>query len=361
MKILYVYDKLPQVYQSYLLQLLNEIKKIYNINVSVYDYDKAADINFKTYSFFDYIQRALFKFRLTKVKSRDIAVMSKYDIIHLQHSYLFAKFLPFQLLRKENRPKIVITLRGSDTYMKPWIENRWKDFYNNKSQIVDAFITMSKHQKQYLQSWGIPGNKIYVVPISFGNRFVLTGKYPNSKKMKLVSAFRMVWEKNIDKCLRFAKTLKEKNIPFSYDIYGEGNDLSQLYYLIDRYNLEGFVFPKGVVKNTNLKEKLRSYDFFVQLSLSEAFPTTVLEAQSFGVPCIVSSVDGLPEAVLNNKTGIIDYADSLEILAERCLDIWNDKEKYKQYSENGINFVNANFSIENEIERLSKLYDNLMY
>src|SRR5690606_20483607 len=107
----------------------------------------------------------------------------------------------------------------------------------------------SQNQKEYLTRWGVSEDKIEVIPISFGNKSDAQPKYPNTDKLRLVSAFRMTWEKNIEGTLRFAKTLKEKNIDFSFDIYGNGSDLGQLYYLIDRFDLNNHVFLKGKIEN----------------------------------------------------------------------------------------------------------------
>ena len=357
MKILYIYEKMPSTYQQYLSNLLLLVKESLDVKTLAYSKKKKSDYAIHTYGFQDYFQRFLYKLNLTKYKTLDIKVFYQFDIIHLQHSFLFNKIKP--LLSNAKKPKMVITLRGGDTYVKPWTSQSWVNFYNN-SEHVDAFITMSEHQKQYLhQNWNVPLSKIHVIPISFGNHSNAQQKYPNTRKLKLVSAFRMTWEKNIEGTVQFAKILKDKNINFQYDIYGDGEDMGQLYYLVDRYDLTQHIAIKGKVDNDVLKSKLVDYDFFVQLSFSEAFPTSVLEAQSLGLPCVVSDSGGLPEAVLKNKTAIVcDYSEN-EKMVQKCLEIWNDKELYFEYSKNAIEYVNTNFTLRHEQERLTKLYNDL--
>ena len=357
MKILYVYEKMPGIYQKYLSNLLSSIKSVADVKTLSYLKSEEADFNVKTYGFRDNCQRLLYKLGLSKFKCLDLKTMATFEIIHLQHSYLHSKLIPLLGANKKN--KIVITLRGADTYIKPWVDQRWNFFYKNYGNKVDAFITMSHHQKEYLTRWGVSPERIHVIPISFGLHSNTLPKYPNEDKLKLVSAFRMTWEKNIEGTIQFAKILKEKNIPFQYDIYGDGNDLGQLYYLIDRYNLHDQIIVKGKIENDELKIKLRDYDFFVQLSLSEALPTSVLEAQSIGLPCIVSDSNGLPEAVLANKTAIVNKYSNITELVDGTISLWKDKELYFQYSAAAITFVNENFTIEREIERLNELYKKL--
>ena len=150
--------------------------------------------------------------------------------------------------------------------------------------------------------------------------------------------------------------MKDRGVPFTFDIYGDGNDLGQLLYFIDYYQLNDYVFVKGKVDNDLLKSKLLEYDFFVQLSYSEAFPTSVLEAQSLGIPCVVSNSGGLPEAVVENKTALVDNYKNIETLVSETIDLYNDSERYFDFSKNAIEFVNENFAINNEIDRLTNLY-----
>jgi glycosyltransferase involved in cell wall biosynthesis len=358
MKILYIYDKFPSSYQEYLINLLDAIRKKAKIKTLVYNKKAKADYSINRYGFRDSFQTLMHKLKLSKFKSIDVRCFSKFDIIHLQHSYLWRKVEPFKKL-KGNKPKIVITLRGGDTYVKPWLDKNWQDFYKYSSNI-DAFVVMSQHQKKYLcEKWNVPFSKIHVIPISFGEKSTINPKYPNSGKLRLVSAFRMTWEKNIQGTIQLAKILKERKIDFEWDIYGDGKDLGQLYYLVDRYNLNDSVKPMGILDNDTLKGGLPNYDFFVQLSLSEAFPTTVLEAQAAGLPCIVSNSGGLPEAVLNDETAIVlDHNDYIGFV-DGIINLKEDREKYFTFSKNAINYVNNNYTIDAEIKKLTSLYEKL--
>lgn len=358
MKILYVYDKMPSTYQKYLFNLLVLIKNQLSVNVLTYEDNAFADHCVKRYGFRDYFQYLLYKLSISSYKSIDEKYMHNYDIIHLQHSYLWRKLRVLTKFQKS--PKIIITLRGGDTYIKPWGSESWEIFYRN-SEFVSAFITMSDHQKRYLTRWGVDPEKIHVIPISFGKYSDALPKYPNTKKLKLVSAFRMTWEKNIEGTVRFASILHKKGVPFHYDIYGDGLDLGQLYYLIDKYELNPYITVKGKIDNETLKKELVQYDFFVQLSLSEALPTSILEAQSIGLPCIVSDSGGLPEAVIKGKTAIVHQYQELEIMVTETLTIWSDKALYYSYSQNAIAFVNDNFTLEHETQRLTKLYKELVF
>ncbi len=288
-------------------------------------------------------------------------VREKTDIIHLQHSYLHSEVVQLLQRPRDSRPKVIITLRGADTYVRPWERDSWKDFYRNHGNQVDAFITMSEHQRQYLHTkWGVEKERIHVIPISFGAPFEVIPKTPAPDALNLVSVFRMCWEKNIAGNLQFVKALKDRNIPVTYSIYGDGPDLGQLYYLRDQYGLTEEVRVFGKVPNSTLKEKLRSYDFILQLSHSEAFPTSVLEAQSFGLPAIVSNNGGLPEMIKDQWNGVVVPPDNMATGVQKVISIWKDPNVFKTMSENAIAQSHQKYTIAREMEQLMALYKSVL-
>ena len=345
---------MPGVYQHYLNVLLQKAREVMSIKTLNYDASDFSDYSIIRYGWRDRFQHLLFKLHLSTAPSLDLKIMQEFDIVHIQHSFLWKRLIP--LLELKKRPKIVITLRGGDTYLKPWTFIRMAEYFEGKSHLIDAFVVMSQHQKDYLMRWGVSEHKIQVIPISFGGHSAVEPKRPTENKLKLISAFRMTWEKNIQGHIQFANILKKKNIAFEYDIYGEGKDLDQLYYLVDRYNLQSFVNIKGKISNEALQNVFVNYDFCVQLSISESLGMSVIEAQSKGVPCIVSDAGGLPEVVLEGETGLIGKLDELATLVDSCIELWSDAEKYASYSKKALHHVNSRYTLAHELMRLEKLY-----
>lgn len=368
MKIFQVFESYPLFYQPYIPPTLDVLSKQKDLISKIIAFQGQKDQNGIEIlpSYYKRVAREFYfnttnnydkKFNLLEIKS----IKEKVDIIHIQHSFLFNKVISILELPKESRPKIIITLRGGDTYIKPWISKRWKDFYKNYGENVDAFVVMSEDQKKYLTRWDVPSENIHVIPISFGHKFKATAKTPNEETMKIVSVFRMCWEKNIADNLKLIKQIKASGINIQYDVYGDGKDIGQLYYLLDRYNLNDSVNVKGKVENEILKNKLKEYDFILQLSHSESFGMSVVEAQTHGVPAIVSLADGLNESVLDEKTGFVFERDfSFTKEAHRIIELWKDKNRYLEMSQNAIDFSQSSFNVDVEVSKLLKLYSSLI-
>lgn len=280
------------------------------------------------------------------------------DVVHLHHSFLFKYFGGISKINSKKRPKIIVTLRGSDTYLRPWYDERWLNFYMNSSDKIDAFVVMSEHQKKYLQKWGVAEDKIKVIPASIKSR-PSEPKELKSGVIKIVSSFRMTWEKNIEGNLRVIRHLIDKGYKVNYDIYGRGHDIGELYFMIDKYNLHDDVSIKGKVENNEYLNLLKCYDFYLQLSKSESLSISTVEAQSLGLPAIISDSRGMPETILEGKSGFSVPFTETEAAAKKLSELIENKDVYVQFSKAAIKNANSKFTNKVEVDSYINLYKSL--
>lgn len=363
-KLVYLFEPYPIFYQPYIQHVVRRINALKNIDFSIKAFVKNGEIDPNVEIFPSYFKRRLYKLCSFKPSyKRHLSYpelrLFDYDIIHVQHSFLALKLQGLLKVDPLKRPKIVVTLRGSDTYVKPWKSKKWQQFYKNNSSLVDAFIVMSSHQKAYVEKWGISPDRIHVIPISFGEPFQISPKNPNKDIIKIVSVFRMCWEKNIDGNLRVIKHLKENGHKVQYDMFGDGSDREQALFLVDKYALNEVVTIHGRVPNEILSKQLHEYDFYLQLSHSESLGMSVIEAQANGIPAVVSNAGGLPEIVEHNKTGFVVDSFAVENAANYMIQLSKSKEDYFRSSEAAIQRAQSNFNIDLEMEKLMALYKSL--
>lgn len=363
----YVFQSYPVFYQPYIPPVVNSLFRHNGIELRVkvfkgpvgHNVVKLPSYNFRRIyeTLYQLMKRHPKKLNFLEIKS----LKENVDIIHIQDSFLHQKIFGLLSLPIQERPKIIITLRGSDTYVKPWLQQRWFEFYKGQAMHVDAFIVMSNHQKNYLcRKWGISKNKIHVIPISLHSTKNLPPKQRNKKTIRISSAYRMCWEKNIEGNLRVVRILKEKGFKVKYDLYGDGPDVGQVFYLIEKYEIQEEVVYHGKVKHDKLIEALQKSDFYLQLSHSESLGMSVIEAQSLGLPVIVSTADGLPEAIQNGVTGYAVRPEDSEQASQHIIDLWGNESMYEMFSKQSIKFVNTNFTMQKEIDSLVGVYKNLL-
>jgi len=82
----------------------------------------------------------------------------------------------------------------------------------------------------------------------------------------------------------------------------------------------------GNVAHRELMAHYKRASVFVISSLSDAFPLTVVEAMASGVPVVASAVGGIPEAVLNEESGLLVEPNSPKAFATALARVLADTE-----------------------------------
>ena len=152
--------------------------------------------------------------------------------------------------------------------------------------------------------------------IKNGAVFLYTGRVSKDKNIEfMIEAF--------EKALEYEKKM-------NFVITGDGPDLEELK---KKYKKSDRVIFTGKIEHKRLPELYNSVDYFMFASTTDTFGMSVLEAQSCGVPAIVSDIGGPKEIIINNETGIILPLDkeiwSIKI-AEKAKTILNNSEEYKK-------------------------------
>lgn len=128
--------------------------------------------------------------------------------------------------------------------------------------------------------------------------------YHAGDKIRFASFGLLRHLKGHDIFIEACRMLKEKGIPFSYTIYGNGEFGLSLKELILKYKLTEDV--KILNYSGNVCFEMQKYDFIVHPSRFESFGYVPVEAMSVKVPVIVSHEGGLKE-VVNEASGYISF------------------------------------------------------
>jgi glycosyltransferase involved in cell wall biosynthesis len=104
---------------------------------------------------------------------------------------------------------------------------------------------------------------------------------------------------------------------------------------------------------------LKTFDIYVQPSLSEGLGTTVLDAMACRLPVIASRVGGLCEVIEDQRTGILVPPDQPSQLAAAILQILGSSEKAAAMGLAGRRRVEESFACERMIDAYSSLYQEL--
>ena len=96
-------------------------------------------------------------------------------------------------------------------------------------------------------------------------------------------------------------------------------------------------------KENYVRDFLNEIDIYALISGIDMAPLTLLEAQLMQKPVIATNVGGIPELIINNKTGILVPPNDPEKLADAINDLLVDKVKSEKLK------LNANIFVKNNI------------
>ena len=105
---------------------------------------------------------------------------------------------------------------------------------------------------------------------------------------------------------------------------------------------------------------IKSSSIVVVPSRMESLPTTVKEAFYLNVPVIGTDVGGIPELIINNKTGIIIPPENPYKLAQAVNELLSNKEKAKELATNGNTFVKNNMTWNVILPKYIQFYEDLL-
>jgi glycosyltransferase involved in cell wall biosynthesis len=110
------------------------------------------------------------------------------------------------------------------------------------------------------------------------------------------------------------------------EILGEGGEEQKLKAIIEKHSLQDVVSLCGVVGN--IEAKYRKAAIFVLSSHYEGTPNALLEAMSYGLPCVVSdSQTGSAKLITHRENGLIFTSGDSADLADKMLFLINNPDK----------------------------------
>lgn len=117
--------------------------------------------------------------------------------------------------------------------------------------------------------------------------------------IKLATISRISKEKGFERMLKFEQMLKDANIDFIWDLYGDGTTR----YAKAVLPKMKYINFKGVTDKP--KEIVKQYDYLVQLSDTEGFPYSIYEAMQQKVAVIATDFPSIHEMITDGKNGFI--------------------------------------------------------
>lgn len=158
--------------------------------------------------------------------------------------------------------------------------------------------------------------------------------------------------------LQFLNVFSQLLIKFptlKYIIAGDGPEKNAITERIKKLNLTNQVFIAGIV--SPIAPLIRLADIAILPSHREPLGMFQIESQYFQIPTLATEVDGIPETIEHQKTGLLtkDTEEEWRNAIEWAI---LNQEKMKGYAVAGKIFVEEKFSIKKNIDTIIELIKN---
>lgn len=111
---------------------------------------------------------------------------------------------------------------------------------------------------------------------------------------------------------------------------------------------------------TRIPELLSASDVCVLSSRNEGFSNAVLEYMAAGNPVVTTDVGGVREAVIEGESGFIVPVGDDAQMADRLVQLLNDRNLRTRFGERGREVVAAKFSLAARLRETERLYSELL-
>lgn len=253
----------------------------------------------------------------------------KIDVVFAQYGHVGAAVLN---ACKYAKIPLVVHFHGRDSSAYDVVKD-------NKSKYLDMFgyatsiIAVSHTMVQMLIGLGCPKEKIVYAPCAPDDGFACIT--PSFNKHMFLSVGRFVDKKAPYLTLFAFKRVVEKEPSATLIMAGDGPLLPCCKAIAKELEIEQKVYFPGAVNSEQIKKWLSECLAYVQHSVRaedgdmEGTPVAVMEALLSGVPVVSTLHAGIPDVVIDGKTGLLSKEHDTYSMSENMLKLIQTKDLAK--------------------------------
>lgn len=186
-----------------------------------------------------------------------------------------------------------------------------------------GFIAQTKRSKEYKEK--IFGSKLRIEVIPNALPDLINDTEVNAQKSnKIIYVGRFAWEKDPEILICSMAFVTKKHPNWVLEMAGTGPLLNPMKELVKTLNLESNIVFLGMV--SHVATLYKSADVLVLPSVVEGFPNTLIEAMSFGLPCICFTDIPYEDIITPKVDGCVVSNRSAELLANAIMELIEDNE-----------------------------------
>lgn len=223
------------------------------------------------------------------------------DLVHVHCGSPRSALLPRELVVESGIPLIFTEhFVAPDLDISPTEHARISRLYGQATAVVSVSVDNSRLLRDHF-GWKARRSLMIRYGVRLGPEDTGTGLH-NRERLKAITVARLVPQKGIDVLLDALGHLPEcVRDRVRFTVAGSGDQEAALRRFARERGVEESVSFIGWRDDVDML--LRSHDLFILPSRAEGEPIALLEALAAGLPCIASSVSGIPESLMQGAFG----------------------------------------------------------
>lgn len=292
---------------------------------------------------------------------REVLKRGNYDVVHL-HTKQWKSLVVEELCKEENIPKVIVHAHntGIDVLDKDKREEELRAHETIKKKLnintATDFWACSNLAADFLFGNSIPNNRIQIMPNAIDiDKFVFNKgvrdeyrrKYGLENSFVVGHAGRFEYQKNheflIDVFANLTKSIDNTKLV----LLGNGSMLSQMRNKVEKLGIEKKVLFLG--NRADINHWYQAMDVFCFPSRFEGLGIVLIEAQSAGLPCIVS--EAVPQEIKIQQEISVKPFD-IDSWTKQILHYKNQSNR----TQNQDKMIKAGYDISKQIKIVEKEY-----
>jgi glycosyltransferase involved in cell wall biosynthesis len=295
-----------------------------------------------------------------QIKKRFHEILMKFnpDIVHTHR--LKENILGYLSSRKAGQGiPLVCTQHGLD---EPELHLKWKLLSRANRYILSRhfknIVAVSEDIRIALsESYGFPSEKLIVIHNGTETPEEIQpdgGSHP----FTIGSAGRFFPVKDYPFFVEVAAEINQVSKDICFELAGEGPEFENISERIMRRGLQDVFRLKGFMEN--MSEFYKGLDLYINTSLHEGFPMSVLEAMSHGLPVVAPKEGGIKEVVIDGLQGFLIEGRDPKQFAQKCLAIFQDQNLRQSMGTASKEKVIGEYSIKTMAGKYYDLYKKIL-
>jgi len=262
---------------------------------------------------------------------------------------------------------LITSFHGLDVSTWP----RWPPYLRNLRQLFEKgriFLVRSKAMKEDVVNLGCPADKVRVL---YGGIDVEEFKFKKRRqgglsKVRILMCGRFIEKKGFAYGIKAFGRLVKKHANIELRIVGDGPLRLKLKLLTKILHLGEKVSFSGEKEPKDIPEEMWNAQIFLAPSVTsrsgnkEGIPNVIKEAMATGLPVVSTRHAGIPELVIDGKTGFLVSEKDVNGLVDRLGYLITHPEIWDDSGRQGRKVVEEKFDLFKQVQKLEKIYQGVI-